>query len=108
MAAPLVFGALLGKEIIGETIEGGFRLAAASISAAGSVAGGALNAAGSIIGGAAAGATFASRAALLHGAFCIVVEVVSRFAIARPYGRAQLFCGARSDAASCRIFVILL
>ena len=57
MAAPLVFGALLGKEIIGETIEGGFRLAAASISAAGSVAGGALNAAGSIIGGAAAGAT---------------------------------------------------
>ena len=57
MAAPLVFGALLGKEIIGETIEGGFRLAAASISAAGSVAGGALNAAGSIIGGATAGAT---------------------------------------------------
>ena len=67
MAAPLVFGALLGKEIIGETIEGGFRLAAASISAAGSVAGGALNAAGSIIGGAAAGATAPAPVTIVEG-----------------------------------------
>lgn len=67
MAAPLVVGALLGKEIIGETIEGGFRLAAASISAAGSVAGGALSAAGSIIGGAAAGATAPAPVTIVKG-----------------------------------------
>ena len=67
MAAPLVFGALLGKEIIGETIEGGFRLAAASISAAGSVAGGALSAAGSIIGGATAGATAPAPVTIIKG-----------------------------------------
>lgn len=68
MAAPLVFGALLGKEIIGETIEGGFRLAASSISAAGSVAGGALSAAGSIIGGAAAGAVAPAPVTIVESA----------------------------------------
>ena len=58
--------------------------------------------------GTVAGATFASGAALLRSAFCIVMEVVSRFAVSRPYGRAQLFSSARTDAPPCRISVILL
>ena len=49
-------GALLGKEVVGETIEGGFRVAAAGISAAGSAVGGALSGAGAALGGALQGA----------------------------------------------------
>lgn len=49
-------GGLLGKEVVGETIEGGFRVAAAGISAAGSAIGGALSGAGAALGGALQGA----------------------------------------------------
>lgn len=47
---------ILGKEIVGETIEGGFRLAAAGITAAGTAVAGAMNAAGTALGGALQGA----------------------------------------------------
>ena len=49
-------GGLLGKEIVGETIEGGFRTAAAGITAAGTAVAGALSGAGSALGGALQGA----------------------------------------------------
>lgn len=47
---------ILGKEVVGETIEGGFRLAAAGITATGTAVAGALNAAGTALGGALQGA----------------------------------------------------
>lgn len=55
MSLPVV-AAVIGKEVVGETIEGGFRLAAAGITAAGTVAAGALSGAGSALGGALQGA----------------------------------------------------